>query len=807
MNKYICIHGHFYQPPRENPWLEEVEIQDSAYPFHDWNERITAECYGPNSASRILDAEKKIINIVNNYTRISFNFGPTILSWLEKHEPETYQAIIEADRESQKRFSGHGSALAQTYNHMIMPLASSRDKRSQILWGIKDFEFRFKRKPEGMWLPETAVDLETLSIMAEFGIKFVILAPHQASRVRKKGHHDWVDIQDGQLDSSKPYFCLLPSGRNINIFFYNGSISHGVAFGDLLKSGDLFVERLLNAFSEENNAPQLVNIATDGETYGHHNRFGDMALGYCLDYIESNNLAHLTVYGEFLEKFPPNEEVEIIEQSSWSCCHGVERWKGDCGCSSGGHPEWNQKWRAPLREAMDWLRDKLYEIYEEKTKNILTEPWQARDEYIKIIHNRSEVNVSSFLSEYQAHELQADEKIKSLKLLESMRNAMLMFTSCGWFFDDISRIETIQIMQYAARAIQLAGEAGGENLESGFRRILEKAESNIPEYGNGAQIYDKLIKPAVLDLMRVGAHYALSSLFEDYPEKVKIGAFQAEAEDLICLDSKQQKLVLGKALIHSEVTWEEDKITFAVIHLGAQNLFGGVRPYKDRGSFPAMAEEFKIPFSEGDIPKVIKIMEKHFGPKNYSLKHLFKDEKRKVLLQLFDPIREEIESTFRRIFKNHYSLMQTMWETKIPIPKALATPVEYTLNAELKQLMEGDNFDLNRLESLVKEFNKWNFTPDRLLLSYVTSQKINSLMKELSLNPENLELLKNISSIFRILKGFPLELNLWKSQNICFFLRKNYSPEIEKIAARGEEKALEWLKYLQIIGEFLGVKI
>ena len=187
MEHYVCIHGHFYQPPRENPWLEEVELQDSAYPYHDWNERITEECYRPNMASRILGPDRKIIDIVNNYSKISFDFGPTLLSWLERHAPDVYQGVIDADKKSQERFSGHGAAIAQAYNHIIMPLANSRDKRTQIAWGIYDFEHRFGRKPEGMWLPETAVDLETLDILAEYGIKFTILSPHQAKRVRSIG--------------------------------------------------------------------------------------------------------------------------------------------------------------------------------------------------------------------------------------------------------------------------------------------------------------------------------------------------------------------------------------------------------------------------------------------------------------------------------------------------------------------------------------------------------------------------------------------------------------------------------------------
>ena len=342
MERYICIHGHFYQPPRENAWLESIEVQDSAYPYHDWNERITAECYAPNTASRILDGEGYITKLVNNYSKISFNFGPTLLSWLKDNHSDIYQAILEADRLSQENFSGHGSAMAQAYNHMIMPLANRRDKYTQVVWGIADFGHRFGRKPEGMWLPETAVDLETLDIMAEEGIKFTVLAPTQASRVRRIGADDWEDVSDASIDPTMAYRLNLPSGREIALFFYDGPISRNIAFEDTLDSGEKFAYRLTDAFSEERDWPQLVHIATDGETYGHHHRFGDMALAFALEYIEANNLAAITNYGEYLEKNPCTYEVEIFENTSWSCTHGVERWRSDCGDNSGGNPNWNQ---------------------------------------------------------------------------------------------------------------------------------------------------------------------------------------------------------------------------------------------------------------------------------------------------------------------------------------------------------------------------------------------------------------------------------------------------------------------------------
>ena len=429
MNRYICIHCHFYQPPRENPWLEQIELQDSAYPYHDWNERITAECYSPNTASRILDSERRIIDIVNNYTRISFNFGPTLLSWMAEHQPEVYQTIIESDKESQKRFSGHGSALAQIYNHLIMPLANQRDKRTQISWGIKDFEYRFNRKPEGMWLAETAVDLETLDILAEQGIKYTILAPQQANRVRKIGDKKWKNVVGGRVDPKNPYLLQLKSGRTINIFFYDGPIAHDIAFGELLKSGEGLANRMLGAFSNNQEQPEIVHIATDGETYGHHHRYGEMALAYCLYHIESKNLAKITIYGEYLEKYPPTQEVEIIENSSWSCIHGIERWRNDCGCNSGLHPGWHQKWRAPLRRAMDWLRDALIPIYQAEAVKYLKDPWQARDDYINVILDRTLQNVEKFFSVHALRELSKDEKVTVLRLLEMQRHSMLMYTS------------------------------------------------------------------------------------------------------------------------------------------------------------------------------------------------------------------------------------------------------------------------------------------------------------------------------------------------------------------------------------------
>ncbi len=477
LDQLICIHGHFYQPPRENPWLEEVEAQPSAHPYHDWNERITAECYGPLAALGL-------------YAKISFDFGPTLLSWLERKAPAVYESIRRSDQESRGNFSGHGSAMAQAYNHIILPLANHRDRVTQVAWGIRDFEFRFGRRPEGMWLPETAVDLETLEILAERGILFTVLAPHQAGRVRPLSSGSWHSVSGERIDPSQAYLLRLPSGRKIHLFFYQGTLSRAVAFEKLVTQGEIFAKKLLGAFSGKAAGPQLVHIASDGETYGHHFPGGDQGLAEAIRRIEAGGPARLTNYGEHLERHPATHEVEIVEKSSWSCTHGVDRWWSDCGCNAGAPADWNQSWRTPLRDALDWLRDSVAPRFEQAAAGIFKDPWAARDRSIELILERSPEGAQRFLEEQAARPLEKMERDRALKLLELQRQALLMYTSCGWFFNDISGIEAVQILQYAARAIQLAEELFGDPLESEFLKILMQARSNRPECGDGRQVYE-----------------------------------------------------------------------------------------------------------------------------------------------------------------------------------------------------------------------------------------------------------------------------------------------------------------------------
>jgi alpha-amylase/alpha-mannosidase (GH57 family) len=806
MKRYICIHCHFYQPPRENPWLETVELQDSAYPYHDWNERVTTECYAPNSVSRILDGDNQIIQLVNNYSKISFNFGPTLLSWLEAKAPDVYDAILEADRESQKNFSGHGSALAQVYNHMILPLANARDRRTQILWGIRDFERRFKRMPEGMWLPETAVDLESLEILAELGIRFTLLAPHQAGRVRTIGGRVWRDVSGSRIDPTQAYEQRLPSGRKIALFFYDGPIARAVAFEGLLSSGEDLANRLIGAFSEERNRPQLVHIATDGESYGHHHRFGDMALAYALNTIESNQLAQLTNYGEYLERHPPTHQVEIIEKTSWSCFHGIDRWWSNCGCNSGGHPGWNQEWRTPLRDALDGLRDSLALPFEKRGRELLKDPWAARNDYLSIIHDRSTDNVEGFFAQHAARPLSAADMTTALKLLELQRHAMLMYTSCGWFFDELSGIETVQTMLFAGRAVQLGQNLFGDSLESQFTERLASAKSNLPEYGDGRRIYDKFVRPAMVDWEQIGAHYAVSSLFERYPERAKIYCYRTKQRDYQIFEAGLAKLVMGQVKLASEITWESIVLNFGVLHMGDHHVNCGVQEFLGDVPDPSLTREAVEGFRRADFAEVIRFMDRRFGESNYSLWSLFRDEQRKVLEQILTASLGEAEALYRQIYERRAPMMRFLTNLHIPLPKVFAAAAELVLNGYLRQALEQEEVDAERVNVLLEAAKLEGIALDTATLEFAYRHKLERMTEQLIVNP-TVDLLQQLDSAVSLIRALPFRVDLWKIQNSYYRILENIYPNMQRQTEQGDRAAQAWLSAFKALGRKLAVKV
>jgi len=788
MNRFLCIHGHFYQPPRENPWLETVEVQDSAYPYHDWNERITAECYAPNTASRILDPEHRIERIVNNYAYISFNFGPTLLAWLEAHRPETYAAVLAADRESANRFGGHGSALAQPYNHTILPLSNARDKKTQILWGLRDFEHRFGRAAEGVWLPEAAVDLESLDLLAEAGVRFTVLAPHQA---KTKG-----------VDTTVPYTLQLPSGRSIALFFYDGATSRAVAFEGLLSSGERFAARLLSTVPENPDRPRLAHIATDGETYGHHHRYGEMALSYAIHHIESNGLARLTNYGELLALHPPEDEVEIHENSSWSCAHGIERWQSDCGCHTGGEGGWTQAWRAPLRRALDRLRDGLAPRFAAAAGEIFADPWAARDDYIRVLLDRSPESMAAFLERHvkQGRRLEREERTRALRLLEMQRHAMLMFTSCGWFFNDLSGIETLQVLRYAGRVVQIAEQLFGDSVEGELLLDLEQAKSNLKSQGTGRDLYDRHVRPSRVDLERVAAHFAVSSLFQDYPNPAQVYCYSVERENGRTLRAGQARLLVGRARLTSERTGKTGLFAYGVLHFGDHNLNAGVKLLAD-GAAVAGA------FEQGDLAQVIRQLDRYFGDVSYSLKSLFRHEQRRILDLILATTLDEAEDELHDIFLHHAPLMRFLRSLGSPLPNAFRAAAEHVLNVDLRRAFAAPDVDPEEVNRLLDETRLLGVDLDAAGLSYALEQALAGLLDRLHRETGDADLFRRLEAIVDLARRAPFKADLWRAQNRCYEMLQTVFPALREKAAAGDAAAAEWEASFRRLAGKLGVRV
>lgn len=796
MEKYICIHGHFYQPPRENAWLEVIEVQDSAHPYHDWNERVSAECYGPNSASRILDSKGVIKKITNNYSRISFNFGATLLSWMETNDTETYEAILEADKESIERFGGHGSAIAQVYNHMIMPLANQHDKETQIIWGIRDFAHRFNRMPEGMWLAETAVDTESLELLVKHGIKFTVLAPRQARGFRKTGE-EWVSTDVRPIDTRLPYLYKLPSGKSIVLFFYDGEISQGVAFNGLLNDGKKFADRLVSSVGNSDSGPQLAHIATDGETYGHHHKHGDMALAFCVDYIEQHNTAILTNYAQYLSKVTVTHEAQIHENSSWSCAHGVERWRNDCGCNTGSKPHWHQRWRKPLRESLDWLRDELVKIFEKETEGILRDPWEARNDYINVILKRNDETIKKFLRD---HCIKQVEQNQILRLMEFQRHAMLMYTSCGWFFDEVSGIETTQIMQYACRAMQLVSQISDYNLEMEFRKRLEEVPSNVPGLQNATNVYTKFVLPSKINLQRVGMHYAVSSIFEEDPDSFPVFNYTTQNEVFIRKEAGEQKLTLGVTKVKSIVTRSEKRFAFAVIYMGKHNIIGNISLDMEDDKFASMQVRMISAFEEGRLGDIIGLMQTYFGPEKYTIWQLFQDEKRKVFNFITHQSMMDLEDSLRRIYNRDYPLVMALNHNGIPIPNAYKTTFEYILNADLIKCFLTEKINIRQVERIMSELVNWDLKiEDPGKVERFAGDSIFKELKRIGAEGDSSKRIERLNRLFPLMIRFNLRPNLYKSQNLFF--------EISKEVSQSNGRSPEWLKQFSLLGDNLGVKV
>jgi alpha-amylase/alpha-mannosidase (GH57 family) len=808
LQKYLCIHGHFYQPPRENPWLNIIECQESAFPYHDWNERITRECYGPNTCGRLHGKEGRILKLVNNYMYMSFNFGPTLLTWLEESYPRIYQKIIDADSYGRDRYSGHGNALAQVYNHIIMPLASTRDKLTQIRWGLEDFKHRFGRDPEGMWLAETAVDTEILKLMAGEGIRFTILSPDQAMSVRplskgasttadqtptgKDSDSDpWEDVSVGLIDPTQPYRVVVDKARDlfIDVFFYHGPLSRAIAYEKILSSGEALLARIKDIFNNHSDGPRLVSIATDGESYGHHFKFVEMALSWLFDHMEKNLEIKLTNYGQFLEMSPPVNEVKIFENSSWSCPHGVERWRTDCGCSVGRNPAWNQSWRRPLRDGLNWLADELNTVFEDRAGRLLKDPWEARDKYIDLILDQSETEKNTFLHTRAIRELSDDNKLEIFKLMESQRMGLYMFTSCGWFFDDISGIETTQILKYALRAVDLVRPWAGD-LESGLRDFLIKAESNKAVYKHGKDVYQILVKPSRIDETLLAAHYGFICLVR----KTGMPAWLPGMINVLWekeIDEKGITAIVGEVDVVEKTTGERFRKVYVAVIRDWGNL---VCLVGNSSGLEAnqLVEEIRAGLLLSSQEDRFEIDPSHISHvRRFYLKDLISDTRKWVINGLAHNLYCQIRDSIGIHVDPLHSLASTIQEAGESVPPSLDTLLGMLFVDNLLDMLAMDHggkpIDFDPLTGLKPRLGPTSQDPSaenrpgdfpeqdtsKQPILKQEAQKFLRRQMDLLAETKNTVFLKNIINFLTFAGELDMHLDLWECQNHFYELTGN----------------------------------
>jgi len=696
----VIIHAHFYQPPRENPWTGLIPRQESAHPAHDWNVRVTDECYRPNARSRLMGARNLIEEIVNNHAYINFDYGPTLLTWLERHSPGVYEQIIEGDRWSVRMQGGHGNAIAHVYNHMIMPLANYRDKITQIVWGLRDFEWRFRRKSESIWLAETAINLETVKLLIDHGLRYVILSPYQALRTRPLDRsRGWTDAAGGKIDPRHVYRYFVKDTRRrrvsdsyIDVFFYDGPLAADVSFAHLLRSAPGFADRLQQAGAGLPEGEGQVNVATDGEVYGHHEPFGDMCLSYLVRREGPRRGIEFTNYGRYLELHPPTQEVDLNfgeqdEGTAWSCAHGVGRWERDCGCSTGGREGWNQRWRTPLRRGFDMVRDRLVETFLENAGPLVRDPWAVRDDYVLVLLDPSRDARDGLLQQHARHDLGPAERRKLWSLLESQRYAMYMYTSCGWFFADISGIETVQNMAYACRAIELARPWQRLDIEEMLLDYLAEAHSNIPELGNGADVYQRFVNPQRVRPAMVAGGVAIGAAVLDRPPEARQFRYQIRAPRVELAPGSSTSGQDGSerstppswhALLELTDVDTEETLIFAahLYHNGPGDLRCYIMPF-GAGEGSAQGAQLEHPDEE--------TVREMAGVEVFTLRDLVAEDREQIIRTAFESILRTGEALLVELFEQGQELIATCREAGVDPPPVLRAAAGHVLTRRLEE--------------------------------------------------------------------------------------------------------------------------
>ncbi|MBI4840529.1 MAG: DUF3536 domain-containing protein [candidate division NC10 bacterium] len=665
--RLLVVHGHFYQPPRENPWTGRVDRQSSAFPFHDWNERIHAQCYAPNAFSRILTGSGEIERLVNNYEHFSFNVGPTLLAWLDEHHPETVRGIVTADAASCARLEGCGNAMAQAHGHIILPLADDFDLKTQLRWGRADFEHRFGRAPAGIWLPETAIDARTADAVMDAGFTFVMLSPHQARRIRPLAGGAWTDVAGGALAPWRPCFLRRHHGDDresgLLVLFYNDELSRSVAFEGLLKSADKFSHRVQASFAHAPSEDAAVIVSTDGESYGHHEPFGDMCLA-ALTRLKLPEAGIAVVNAEWVVRhLQPKFEVELKPGddglgTAWSCAHGLGRWTRDCGCHSGSGPGWNQRWRTPLREGLEELSRDLKRAYYSFACRYFRDPWAARDRYIQVIlESHSAPARERFLGEELKKEASESTRRELLLLLESQRHAMAMFTSCGWFFDDISGLEPVQNLRYAARAIELAGDHSKAKLHDQLRSHLRRAVSNIPENRDGEHIYTSMVLPGMLDPRRAAAR---ALLLRAAGARGLNARSMTDELDAGSISPDCERPARGVVTTTEQLTGHKRRFRYRTNRVDPVGLLVRIGTESDRGD---LRGQEPVAWSDFD-----------------------QDLKESLANGLLRTAVNDLDAISHRIFREAAPILGRLRDLGLPFPPALRTAARRSLEADLEEI-------------------------------------------------------------------------------------------------------------------------
>ena len=679
----VVIHAHFYQPERLNPWTGVLDPEQGAAPDRDWNERIHRECYRPNAVARIFDDQRRVEQLVNNYERVSFNFGPTLLSWMERAHPETYAKILDADWRSSVR-TGHGNAIAQAYNHIILPLASDDDLRTQIRWGLADFRHRFSRPAEGMWLPETAADPRTIDALIDEGLQFTVLAPHQARRVRY-ADGQWHELRR-PIDTTRPYrhHHSDGSGRYLAIFFYDGALSQGLAFDPSTHDAAVLVDRLRHASA----GGGLVHAAVDGETFGHHHAFGELGLAYALTVAGPQAGLEPTNYAAYLAAHPPVDDVEISsEPTAWSCAHGVGRWTRDCGCATDSMPGWNQRWRTPLREALDCVRDAAVTAFTSQGARLLRDPWRARDEYIGVRLRKTEPN--AFLARHGRSNLSVSEQTDIWSLLEAMRHAMVMYTSCGWFFADISGLESIYVLRSAARVLDLLAEVGARVPTDEMLALLKRAESNRPDVGTAADIWQSEVARAVITPARVAAHLTLlSSVRPPVPAQFEVAGYRATLADL--RHDRRGQLSLTTARIHltSTATSRTTVYGCAAVHLGGLDFSGALVPDVPLVDYQVATAGLWAAFPTASLGQLLRLMAESFDGMEFGLEAALVEGRNEIARHISDQLDARFTDEYQRLYVSHRRELEMLTAAGYELPRNVRATAELALSSELASRVE-----------------------------------------------------------------------------------------------------------------------